>query len=82
MNVTWMVLSGLGMLFLIITWVFRDELLSSELARMGGGLRSHLTGKGISNPMGGNHTFSDGGVMDSVDEEGRPIMRGTRSILS
>ena len=68
-------------MWVVFTWIDRNEILASHLARMGGGLRSHFTGKGIRNPTGGNHEISDGGVLDAVDSEGRPIMRGTRRIL-
>jgi len=81
MNVTWMVISGAGFLITLGISLARHEILASDLARLGGGLSSHFSGKGIQNPSGGNPDLSDSGVMDAVHEDGKPILRGTRRFL-
>lgn len=74
-------LGGLLMLWSLYLLLRRDTIMSSEHSRMGGGLRSYFTGKGISNAHGGNYRVSEGGVVDSLNADGKPIMRGTRRIL-
>ncbi len=75
------VIGSFMMLWSLYLLLRRDVILSSEHARMGGGLRSYFTGKGISNAHGGNFRVSEGGVIDSINEDGKPVMRGTRRIL-
>lgn len=81
MNITLMIAGSCLLLYSLYLIVFRRSIAGSDLSRMGGGISSYFSGKGIVRGIGGDYDICEGGIQDEVDQKGRPIMRGTRRIL-
>lgn len=79
----WIVVAGIGVVLLfsgLIAMFFRNRVLGSELAKMGAGLKSFWTKRGVHHG-GGSFGVSSGGYIRGIDESGIPVMGETRKII-
>ena len=82
-NIFWIAIAGAGLILLasgLIAFAFRNRIMGSELAKMGGGMRSFITKRGVHHG-GGSFGVSSGGYVRGVDENNVPVMGETRKII-